>query len=87
VFGRHGLRPAARRRKRPATGWEALTAAEARVAELVARGRPNPEIAAELVMSRRTVEAHVAKVLAKLQARSRVDIVRAAVARTQPDGD
>jgi DNA-binding CsgD family transcriptional regulator/tetratricopeptide (TPR) repeat protein len=87
VFGRHGLRPAARRRKRPATGWLALTAAEARVAELVAQGRSNPEVAAELVVSRRTVENHVAKVLVKLQARSRVDIVRAAVARAQPGGD
>jgi DNA-binding NarL/FixJ family response regulator len=48
------------------------------VAELVAQGRSNPEIAAELFLSRNTVQTHVSHILAKLAARSRVEIARAA---------
>jgi DNA-binding CsgD family transcriptional regulator len=82
-FRRYGLRQPTRRRKRPATGWEALTPAEARVAELVAQGLSNPEIAKELVVARPTVGYHVTKVLAKLQVRSRIDVARAAAVRSQ----
>jgi len=80
-FRPYGLRQPTRRRTRPATGWEALTPAEAKVAELVALGLSNPEIAKRLVVARATVELHVTKVLAKLEVRSRVDIARAAAAR------
>jgi len=80
-FRPYGLRQPTRRSTRPATGWEALTPAEAKVADLVAQGLSNPEIAKQLVVARATVEYHVAKVLAKLQVRSRVDIARAAAAR------
>jgi len=80
-FRPYRLRQPTRRRTRPATGWEALTPAEAKVADLVAQGLSNPEIAKQLVVARATVEYHVAKVLAKLQVRSRVDIARAAAAR------
>src|SRR5258708_19200230 len=64
---------------RPATGWQALTATELRVAHLVAQGRSNPDIAAELFLSRSTVRTHVSHILGKLQARSRADIVREAL--------
>jgi DNA-binding CsgD family transcriptional regulator len=80
-FRRHGLRPFARRPQRPTTGWESLTAAEAQVAELVAAGLSNPEIAERLVVSPRTVAAQVGRVLAKLQVRSRVALVRVAAGR------
>jgi DNA-binding CsgD family transcriptional regulator len=63
-------------RQRPATGWDALTPAERGVAVLVAKGRSNPDIAADLFLSRRTVQSHVSHVLAKLGAQSRVDIAR-----------
>ena len=63
-------------RQRPATGWEALTPAELNVAVLVAKGYSNPDIAADLFLSRRTVQSHVSHVLAKLGAQSRVDIAR-----------
>ncbi len=66
-------------RRRPATGWDALTPTEFKVAELVAEGRSNPDIAAELLLSRRTVQSHVSHILAKLGAHSRVDIAREAM--------
>jgi DNA-binding CsgD family transcriptional regulator/tetratricopeptide (TPR) repeat protein len=76
---RHGRRPerAARRNPgpaRPATGWDALTPTEERVARLAARGRSNPEIAAELFLSRNTVQTHVSHILAKLGVPSRTEI-------------
>ena len=67
------------RRRRPATGWAALTPTELRVAFLVADGHSNPDIAGRLFLSRRTVDVHVSHILAKLEARSRVDIAREAL--------
>jgi DNA-binding NarL/FixJ family response regulator len=49
------------------------------VAYLVAMGRSNPDIAAELFLSRNTVQTHVSHILAKLGVRSRAEIVREAV--------
>jgi DNA-binding CsgD family transcriptional regulator/tetratricopeptide (TPR) repeat protein len=72
-------------RQRPATGWEALTPTELKVAYLVAAGRSNPDIAAELFLSRNTVQTHVAHILAKLGARSRAEIL-SAVARHPQTG-
>lgn len=66
---------------RPATGWEALTPTEITVARLVAAGRSNPDIAAELHLSRYTVQTHVSHILAKLTARSRVGITRVVLGR------
>ena len=56
------------------SGWAALTATERQVAELVAAGRSNPDIAAQLFISRRTVESHVSRILAKLQVSSRWEV-------------
>ncbi|MFI9322496.1 response regulator transcription factor [Kitasatospora aureofaciens] len=47
---------------------------ELRVAHLVAAGRSNPQIAAELLLSARTVQSHVSRILAKLSFTSRVEI-------------
>ena len=50
-----------------------LTRREAEVMRLVALGRTNREIAAELFLSPRTVDMHVRSILAKLGVRSRVE--------------
>lgn len=74
----HGVRRGPRSaHRRPESGWDALTPTEARVAELVTAGRSNPDIAAELFMSRRTAQTHVSRVLRKLNS-SRLDLIRAA---------
>jgi DNA-binding CsgD family transcriptional regulator len=52
----------------------ALTEREREVAELVAAGRSNPEIAQELFLSRKTIERHVSNALAKLGARNRAEL-------------
>jgi len=75
----HGVRRGPRSlHRRATTGWAALTAAELRIVDLVAKGMANADIAAELFISRLTVQAHVSKILAKLQLRSRLEIIREA---------
>ncbi|HYY77683.1 MAG TPA: LuxR C-terminal-related transcriptional regulator [Actinomycetes bacterium] len=62
------------RSARPATGWESLTDSERRVAELVAEGATNREVAATLVISTHTVDSHLRHVFAKLGISSRVQL-------------
>jgi DNA-binding NarL/FixJ family response regulator len=65
----------------PALAATALTAREAQVLRLLAQGRANKEIAAELVISERTVKFHVSSILSKLGAGNRTEAVRLAVQR------
>ena len=53
-----------------------LTPREHEVMEMVTAGRSNKEIAAELGVSAKTVEAHRAKVMDKMQAGSLAELVR-----------
>jgi DNA-binding CsgD family transcriptional regulator len=53
-----------------------LTETEARIAKLAAQGLSNPEIAAAVFVSRKTVEANLSKAYRKLGVRSRVELAR-----------
>ena len=76
-FRAHGIRRAPRvKHQRARRGWESLTPAEAKIAALVAEGMTNPQIAARLFLSHRTVATHVSHILGKLNVRSRIDIAR-----------
>jgi DNA-binding CsgD family transcriptional regulator len=78
----YGVRRGSRgpRTRRAASGWEALTETEVKIAALIARGDSTSDIAAGLFLSRRTVQTYISRILAKLGAKSRVEIVREALA-------
>jgi DNA-binding CsgD family transcriptional regulator/tetratricopeptide (TPR) repeat protein len=83
TFRAHGIRrgPHAKHR-RAQSGWDSLTATEIKIAAFVEEGLSNPEIAARLLLSRRTVATHVSHILKKLDVHSRIDIAREAALRT-----
>jgi DNA-binding NarL/FixJ family response regulator len=78
-LGRLGRR--AHRRTRPGKtdgkGLETLTARELQVAQLVVDRKTNPEIAAELFLSNKTVETHLRNIFHKMNVPSRVELARA----------
>jgi DNA-binding NarL/FixJ family response regulator len=67
-------------RPRAAAG---LTASERRVAELVAAGRSNKQVAAELYLSPKTVEGHLSNIYAKLGVHSRFELAHRVAADRQ----
>jgi DNA-binding CsgD family transcriptional regulator len=73
-------------RKRSAETRDDLTAQEAQIARLAANGQTNPQIAAQLFISPRTVEWHLNKVFAKLGIRSRKGLP-GALPRSEPPSD
>jgi DNA-binding NarL/FixJ family response regulator len=60
---------------------DALTEREMDVLRLMAKGMPNKEIAAALVVTERTVKFHISAILSKLGAGNRTEAVRVAVQR------
>jgi DNA-binding CsgD family transcriptional regulator/tetratricopeptide (TPR) repeat protein len=77
----YGIRRGGRSRRvaRATFGWEALTPTEVKIAALVARGDSTANIASSMFLSRRTVQTYISHMLVKLDAKSRVDIVREAM--------
>jgi DNA-binding NarL/FixJ family response regulator/tetratricopeptide (TPR) repeat protein len=69
------------RRTRPgkpgAAGIESLTERELQVARLVTDRKTNPQIAAELFLSQKTVETHLRNIFRKVDVSSRVGLARA----------
>jgi DNA-binding CsgD family transcriptional regulator len=64
-----------------AAGPGHLTPAEQRIAELVGQGRSNKEVAAELVVTVRTVESNLTRIYRKLGVRSRAELAHRLSAR------
>jgi non-specific serine/threonine protein kinase len=73
--------PAAKPPMPAVSGRAPLTTRELQVARLVAGGRSNKQIAAELVISRRTAEGHVERILTKLGFTSRAQVAAWAALR------
>ncbi|MFZ2361097.1 MAG: response regulator transcription factor [Anaerolineae bacterium] len=65
----------------PIDPLEKLSARERQVLAWVAKGQTNAEIAANLGLSRRTVETHRANMMRKLELESQADVIRFALRR------
>ena len=73
----HHIHRRTRRGKTDGTGIESLTEREHQVAQLVVGRKTNPEIAAELFLSQKTIETHLRNIFRKLDVASRVELARA----------
>jgi DNA-binding CsgD family transcriptional regulator len=71
-------------RRRPAHGWDSLTATEAHVARLAAAGLTNKQIAGRLLMGAETVKTHLGRVYDKLDVHTRAGLATAVAAQTTP---
>jgi DNA-binding CsgD family transcriptional regulator len=81
-FRAHGIRRGPHsKHRRAVSGWDSLTDSELKVAAFVEEGLSNPEIAARLMLSRRTVATHVSHILKKLDVTTRTDIARESAVR------
>jgi DNA-binding CsgD family transcriptional regulator/DNA-binding Lrp family transcriptional regulator len=76
-----GIRRRVATAEKQSTGWGAMTKSELAVAQLVADGLTNREVAERLFVSPHTVNTHLRHVFAKLEVNSRVDLTRLATER------
>jgi DNA-binding NarL/FixJ family response regulator len=72
------------RRQQAITGLASLSERERQVASLVVHRLTNREIAQRLVLSEKTVERHLSRIFAKLDANSRVEVARAVQSNESP---
>jgi len=70
-----------KRKDRSSDPYDTLTPRERQVLRLVAEGRHNSDIAAELAISARTVENHRASLMRKLGFKNQTDLIRYALRR------
>jgi DNA-binding CsgD family transcriptional regulator len=68
-------------RKRPPTGWDALTPSEVEVVRFAAERLTNPQIGQRLFISRRRVQTHLAHAFRKIDIASRVELAAEAARR------
>jgi len=71
---------------RPAFGWDSLTDTERRIADLVAEGLSNRQVANRVFLSTHTVAFHLRHVFWKLGITSRVQLARIAAEQGAADG-
>ena len=67
--------------------WASLTESERRIADLVAEGLTNVQIAEEMFLSRHTVDFHLRQLFRKLSVRSRVQVARVVIERRTGTGE
>jgi two-component system NarL family response regulator len=79
--GQRSMPPALSRRLTERNNRVGLSARELEVLRLIAKGRANKQIAAELGLSEATVKTHIAHILAKLEATDRTSGVTIAMER------
>jgi DNA-binding CsgD family transcriptional regulator len=72
-----------KRADKPAYGWESLTETEQRIADLVAQGLSNRQVAGRLFLSTHTVAFHLRHIYWKLDVNSRVQLARLAAEQAQ----
>ena len=90
-------RPSRKKRTRQSFGWASLSASQLGIAELVASGLTNQEVAARLYLSRHTIDFHLREIYSKLGVDPRVKLarlvsddtlpIRSASLRERPDGE
>jgi DNA-binding CsgD family transcriptional regulator len=73
-------------RSRPDTGLAALTPRESEIANHVALGESNRDIARALFLSEKTIESHLGRAFAKLGVHSRSALTAIVVREMQSDG-
>lgn len=69
---------------RPKLGWESLRSSELGIADLVAEGLTNREIAARIFVSPHTVDFHLRQIYRKLSITSRIELTRLVFEHASP---
>ncbi|PRX63784.1 regulatory LuxR family protein [Nonomuraea fuscirosea] len=67
---------------KPVSGWNSLTHTEQAIAELVAQGLNNKQVAGRMYLSPHTVAHHLRQAFRKLSIASRVELTRIVIERT-----